>query len=115
MCLSPPHLRKTRQKIAYKVLKWDEDRKCWVTPYYNLRARKTLIAAGNPRFSGITGSLGEGAIHCFKTYKEAYRCFGFMRPYQVFKIIGEEVIAHNARQIAFKKITFLEPLSKPKW
>lgn len=111
MCMINLIEKPTKQVVAYKVLYWNGVRKRWETPCECTPIKsKTLIAKGKSSDDGI---IDGGAIHCFKTKKDADQ---WKYPDEViFKVVGKGLVGHNNTEIAFREIEFVDDPTQWEW
>lgn len=113
MCMHNIKRKELKTRTAWKILEYYRYYEKWKTPYQSEPVKNNkLIAKGkidikSPEYL-CSGSceLHGGAIHCYRTRKEAKKNCMFWQA--IFKVVGTGYIAHNNEQIAFKSVKFVD-------
>ncbi len=109
MCMSNVSRGKLNVKYAWKVLSYNPYRACWRTPLQDRNIyNNQLIAVGR---CNNRGNIESGAIHCFRTKKDAVQSqlySGWEFESSIFKVEGIGEVGHNDKEVAFKHIKFVD-------
>jgi len=78
----------------------------------------TGITNNELKATGLLSKQGEidgGAIHCYRTKREAERSWlmepGYDYSCVIFKVEGIDQVGHNDKEIAFKKVKFVDTIN----
>lgn len=130
MCMYDASTDDPGEVEAWKVLAQGIEGDWW-TPHQGAQVSgESLAAEGEPSFTLETGfrrcdhdhrfselvsnacrTLHGGAIHCYRSKESARHKAVWTTGGKVFKVRGEGFVACNEKEIAYRKITFLEPLA----
>lgn len=126
MCMYDASTEDPGQVEAWKVLAQGIEGDWW-TPHQGVQVSgESLAAEGEPVFEDLNHllyrgdhvapgpsfrALVGGAIHCYRSEGSARHKAVWTTGGKVFRVRGEGFVACNEKEIAFRKITFLEPLA----